>query len=237
MNKEIISNLLNNKLLSLYLSETDKNIFKIYLNALKLNNSLLVLYLQNIGYDNIQALLNILIHNKSLQQLYFTKCNYNELYTILHYFKLNYYINIHLTINTLFNLSNIENISNLLSYDSNNIIELFCIINDEDCIFENNKIDILNIEILDNSINFMSNYKLLLILSYIKPLINAILINKLLYIHLNFLILYYNKNLIPLLKNIIKYKYNLSDNIMKRIDITDQLTFYKPIENKTNKQN
>ena len=42
--------------------------------------------------------------------------------------------------------------------------------------------------------------------------------------------LYYNKSLIPLLKNIIQYKYNLSDNIMKRIDITNNLKFNEPIK-------
>ena len=234
MSKKIISNLLNNKLLSLTLSEKDQNIFRKYLSALKLNNSLLVLYLQDIGNDNIQALLNILIHNNSIQQLYFSNCDFDGLTFILYYFKLNYYINIHLSILVSFNLSNMNTLSKLLSYDnSNNIIELFCIIHDENCILENNTINISNIEILDNSIDFMSNYKLLLILSYIKPLIDTLIKNKLLILHLNFIMLYYNKNLLPLLKNIIQHKYDLSDNIMKRIDITDNLKFNIPIENKT----
>jgi len=234
MSKEIISNLLNNKLLSLTLSEKDQNIFRKYLSALKLNNSLLVLSLQDIGNDNIQALLNILIHNNSIQQLYFSNCNFDGLTLILYYFKLNYYINIHLSILVSFNLSYMNILSKLLSYDnSNNIIELFCIILDENCILENNTINVSNIEVLDNSIDFMSNYKLLLILSYIKPLIDTLIKNKLLMLHLNFIMLYYNKNLLPLLKNIIQHKYDLSDNIMKRIDITDNLKFNKPIENKT----
>ena len=230
MSKEIISNLLNNKLLSLTLSEKDQNIFRKYLNALKLNNSLLILSLQDIGNDNIQALLNILIHNNSIQQLYFSNCDFDGLYFILYYFKLNYYISIHLSILVSFNLLNMDKLSILLYYNSNNIIELFCIINDEDCILKNNIINSSSIEILDNSIYFMSNYKILLISSYSKPLIETLIKNKLLIMHLNFIKLYYNKNLIHLLQNIIQYKYNLSDNIMKRIDITNNLKFNKPIK-------
>jgi len=229
MNKEIIINLLNNKILTLTLSETNQNIFRTYLSALKLNKSLLVLYLQNIGFYNVQSLLNILTHIKSLQQLYFSDCDYNILSIILNYFKINYYINIHLSLSVSLKLTDIESLTNLLKYNnSNNIIELFCIINDDDCIFINNDNDLYNMEILNKNIDFLTNYKFIIILSYIKPLINTLLVNKLLYLHLNFLMLVYNKNLINILQNIIKEKFNLSDNFMKRIEITNELQFYKP---------
>ena len=233
MNKGIISQLLDNSLLSLTLSEKNQNIFKKYLSALKLNQSLLVLYLQDIGNVNIQALLSILTHNRSIQQLYFSRCYFDELSTILHYFKLNYYINIHLSISATINLSDITNISKLLLYESNNIIELFCYVDDEDCILGNKQINISDIEILDNSIDYILNYKLVLILNFIKPLIYAIQKNKLLFTHLDFITLSFNPNLIPLLKKIIQSKYNLSDIIMKRLDITNKLQFCKSIENKT----
>ena len=231
MNKEIISNLLNNNLLSLSLSETDQNIFRTYLNAIKLNNSLIVLYLQNIDINNVQALLNILTHNKSLQQLYFSGCDYNILSTILYYFKLNYYINIHLSICATFKLSDNINISDLLLYNTNiNIVNLFCIISDEDCLLINNNFNLSNMEIIDNSINLISNYKLLMILFYIKPLINSLIMNKLLFLHLNFMMFTYNIELIPILKKTIKQKFNLSDDIMKRIDIMDKIKFHKSFD-------
>ena len=229
MNNGVINDLLNNKILSLSLSETDQNIFRTYLSALKLNKSLIVLYLQNIGYYNVQAFLNILTHNKSLQQIYFSNCNNIILSTILYYFKINYFINIHLSLYASFNLSDIENLSELMLYDSNNIIELFCVINDENCMIINNKLNILDMEILDNNFDFLSNYKLNVLLFYIKPLIKTLLTNKLLYLHLNFLMLFFNKDLIPLLKNKRKDKYDLPNNVMKRIDITNDLKFYDPI--------
>lgn len=223
MNKVIINNLLNNKISSLSLSETDENIFKIYLNALKLNNSLITLFLRNVGYYNIQALLNTLKYNKSLKQLYIYNCNYNILSIILSFMKINYYININMSITTYFDLSNIKNISELLIYDNTNIIEMYCIINDEDdyLITNNNN----QLEIINNDNNYIENYKLSLLLSYIKPLINAVITNKLLYLHLNFLTLYYNKNLIQKLNSNVKQIYNLSDTLMKRIDITNKFTF------------
>lgn len=227
MNNRIIYHLLQNNILSLSLAAND-NTIKTYLNAIKLNNSLIVLYLKEFNKKYIQNLFDVFLYNNSLQQLYITDNNYNQLTTILSYFKTNYFINIHLVLYAYFDISNIEDISKLLITNNNSIIELFCIISND----INISLDLMLNDQINNSDHKKVKYEdnsNILIIQLIKPLINALINNKLLYLHLNFTILYYDNKIQSVLTDLIKEKYNLTNDIMNRLEITNNCNFYDPI--------